>query len=281
VLVAQISDCHIREEPGMFGELVDTSACLAATVKHLVALDPAPDVVLATGDLTDEGTRTEYSLLADLLAPIADRLLPLPGNHDDGPLFRSAFADRLPDSTADGHCSYVVDEHAVRLVGLDTSLPGRHDGRFDDAHEEWLDSTLAARPDRPTLVFTHFPPFTSGITFMDVSGLAGAERMRAVIATHPQVRLLVAGHLHRTVQTTVGSTLISVCPSTGNQLGLDLHPDRGSAVDEPPGYQLHRWDGERFVTHTGVVWEGRRLDLTQFVASIRARAAQGKSFPKP
>ena len=264
----------------MFGELVDTSACLAATVKHLVALDPAPDVVLATGDLTDEGTRTEYSLLADLLAPIADRLLPLPGNHDDGPLFRSTFADRLPDSTADGHCSYVVDEHAVRLVGLDTSLPGRHDGRFDDAHEEWLDSTLAARPDRPTLVFTHFPPFTSGITFMDVSGLAGAERMRAVIATHPQVRLLVAGHLHRTVQTTVGSTLISVCPSTGNQLGLDLHPDRGSAVDEPPGYQLHRWDGERFVTHTGVVWEGRRLDLTQFVASIRARAAQGKSFPK-
>ena len=89
----------------MFGELVDTSACLAATVEHLVALDPAPDVVLATGDLTDEGTRTEYSLLADLLAPIVDRLLPLPGNHDDGPLFRSAFADRLPDSPADGHSS--------------------------------------------------------------------------------------------------------------------------------------------------------------------------------
>jgi len=105
----------------MFGELVDTSARLAATVEHLIALDPAPDVVLATGDLTDEGTPTEYSLLADLLAPIADRLLPLPGNHDDGPLFRSTFADRLPDSTADGHCSYVVDEHAVRLVGLDTS----------------------------------------------------------------------------------------------------------------------------------------------------------------
>ena len=81
----------------MFGHLVDTSASLAAIVDHLVALDPAPDVGLATGDLTDNGTKAQYALLVDLLAPIGHRLLPLPGNHDEGLLFRSTFASRLPE----------------------------------------------------------------------------------------------------------------------------------------------------------------------------------------
>ena len=280
VLIAQISDCHIREEPGMFGHLVDTSASLASIVDHLATLDPAPDVVLATGDLTDDGTKAQYALLVDLLAPIGDYLLPLPGNHDEESLFRSTFADRIPEDVAEGHCSYVVDEHPVRLIGLDTSLPGYHDGLFGDAQEVWLDAVLRERPEHPTLVFTHFPPFTTGINFMDISGLSGAARLRKVIDAHPQVRMLVAGHLHRPIQTTVGNTLVSVCPSTGNQLGLDLHPNRGSAVDEPPGYQLHRWDGERFVTHTGLLWEGQRMDMSDFIAAIQARAAQGKSFPK-
>ena len=227
MLIAQISDCHIRDHASAFGKLVDTTETLGRVVDHLVDLDPGPDVVLATGDLTDDGTETQYNTLLAVLAPLADR---------------------LPPNVAEGHCSYIVVDHPVRLVGLDTSLPGRHDGRFDEVRESWLDCTLADEPDRPTVVFTHFPPFETGLRFMDQAGLLDADRFRATIERHPQVRLLVTGHLHRTIHTVIGSTPVSTCPSTGNQLGLDLHPDRGSAVDEPSGFQLHRWDGERFVT---------------------------------
>ena len=283
MLIAQITDCHIRDHGGSFAKLVDTTETLRRVVDHLMALDPAPDVVLATGDLTDDGTATQYSTLVEVLAPIADRLFPIPGNHDECHRFREAFADLLPNDVATDHCSYVVDDHPVRLVALDTSLPGRHDGHFDPARERWLEDALATTPDRPTLVFTHFPPFETGLRFMDDAGLLDADRLRAVIRRHPQVRLLVTGHLHRPIHTSIGSTLVSTCPSTGNQLRLDLHPDRGAAIDEPPAFQLHRWDGERFVTHTGVVRDPavvRTIGLDDYVAETRRRVEAGEPFTK-
>ena len=283
MLIAQISDCHIRDHGGELARLVDTTETLRRVVDHLVGLDPAPDVILATGDLTDDGTASQYATLLEVLAPIADRLLPIPGNHDECPLFREAFSDLVPEDIADDHCSYVVEHHPVRLVGLDNSLPGRHDGHFDPVRERWLSDVLDSGPDRPTLVFTHFPPFETGLRFMDDAGLLDADRLRAVIQRHPQVRLLVTGHMHRPIHTAIGSTPVSTCPSTGNQLRLDLHPDRGAAVDEPPAYQLHRWDGERFVTHTGVVRDPaavRTVSLDGFVAEIRRRLEAGEPFAK-
>ena len=282
MLIAQISDCHIRDHEGWFGRLVDTTETLGQVVDHLLALEPAPDVILATGDLTDDGTPAQYATLRDTLAPIVERIIPLPGNHDEGPAFRLAFADLLPVNVADDHCSYVVDRHPVRLVGLDTSLTGRHDGLFDADREAWLEQALSA-DDRPTLVFTHFPPFETGLAFMDQAGVSYADRLRATIERHPHVRLLVTGHLHRPVQTTIGSTLVSTCPSTGNQINLDLHPDRAAAIDEPPAFQLHRWDGERFITHTGLVRDPaavRTVDLGGYAAEVRRRYEAGEPFTK-
>jgi len=282
VLIAQISDCHIRDHEGWFGRLVDTTETLGQVVEHLLALEPAPDVILATGDLTDDGTPAQYATLRDTLAPIAERIVPLPGNHDEGPAFRLAFADLLPVDVAVDHCSYVVDRYPVRLVGLDTSLTGRHDGLFDADREAWLEQALSA-DDRPTLVFTHFPPFDTGLVFMDQAGVSNADRLRATIERHPHVRLLVTGHLHRPIQTTIGSTLVSTCPSTGNQINLDLHPDRAAAIDEPPAFQLHRWDGERFITHTGLVRDPaavRTVDLGGYAAEVRRRYEAGEPFTK-
>jgi|TARA_B100002003_G_scaffold145077_1_gene134412 3',5'-cyclic AMP phosphodiesterase CpdA len=281
VLVAQITDCHIRcDDKGAFSSLVDTSATLAAVVEHLEGLDPQPDVVLATGDVTDNGTPEQYAWFREILEPLTSPLLPFPGNHDHGPAFRTAFADLLPGGLPERHCSYVVDDHPVRLVGIDTSKPDHHDGCFDDERADWLDGTLAAAPDRPTLVFTHLPPIRVGLDYMDVAGLTGADLFEEVVATHPQVALVVAGHLHRPIQAVIGSALLSVCPSTGFQLDLDLNPARGGAVDEPPGFQLHRWDGERFITHTGMVRKGRRLDITGYVRDVLGRAQRGEGFPK-
>ena len=118
---------------------------------------------------------------------------------------------------------------------------------------------------------------------MDQGGVADADRLRATIERHPQVRLLVAGHQPRPIQPTIGATLVATCPSTGNQLKLDLHPERAAAVDEPPAFQLHRWDGARFVPHTGTVREPsmiRSIDLDHFAAEIRSRYEAGAPFTK-
>ena len=280
MLIAQISDIHIRDHLGMFGELVDTSKTLEKAIKLLNALDPQPDVVLATGDLTDDGTKEQYSQFLEIIAPLNAPLLPLPGNHDDYSEFINAFSSTLPDEIPKNHCSYVIDNFPVRLIALDTSLPGQHDALFSKDHELWLSQVLAQEKDKRTLIFTHFPPFETGINFMDISGLKSADRLEKIIRNNPQVKLVVAGHVHRPIQTSFASTMISVCPSTGNQLKLDLNPKNGSAVDEPPGFQLHIWKNDRFVTHTGIIWDGKELDMSQYVAYVNEKISKNEGIIK-
>ena len=134
MLIAQISDLHIRDHLGMFGELVDTSKTLEKAIQLLNALDPQPDVVLVTGDLTDDGTKEQYSQLLEIISSLNTPWLPLPGNHDDYTEFINAFSSKLPDDLPENHCSYVINDFPVRLVALDTSLPGQHDALFSDEH---------------------------------------------------------------------------------------------------------------------------------------------------
>ena len=280
MLIAQISDLHIRDHMGMFGELVDTSETLRKAVQLLNSLEPQPDVILATGDLTDDGTEEQYSQLLEIITHLNAPVLPLPGNHDERAEFLNAFSAQLPQEIPDEHCSYVVDDFPVRLIGLDTSISGQHDALFSEKHELWLSDILEKDKDKPTLIFTHFPPFETGINFMDLSGLKSAERLEHLIRDNSQIKLVVSGHLHRPIQTSFGSTMVSVCPSTGNQLKLDLNPRNGSAVDEPPGFQLHVWKNNRFVTHTGTIWEGKELDMSQYVAYVNKKISANEGILK-
>ena len=89
---------------------------------------------------------------------------------------------------------------------------------------------------------------------MDGFGLANPARFEEVVARHPQVERIVCGHLHRASHARFSGTLASTCPGTAHQVTLDLR--RGAPLTfvlEPPGYQLHRWDGVRLVTHTAFV----------------------------
>ena len=280
MLIAQISDLHIRDHVGMFGGLVDTSETLRKAVQLLNSLEPQPDVILATGDLTDDGTKEQYSQLLEIISSLNAPLLPLPGNHDDHSEFLNAFSSKLPDEIPETHCSYVINNFPVRLIALDTSLPGRHDALFSEDHELWLSKVLSQEKDKPTLIFTHFPPFETGINFMDLSGLKSADSLEKIIRNNPQVKLVVSGHLHRPIQTSFASTMVSVCPSTGNQLKLDLNPKNGSAVDEPPGFQLHVWKNDRFVTHTGIIWEGKTLDMSGYVAYVNEKISKNEGIIK-
>ena len=255
MIIAQITDFHLTAFGRHAYRGVDTAACLALAVAQLAALDPAPDCVVATGDLTESGRPEEYELLRDLLAPLHAPVYLIPGNHDDREALRRAFADK-PYIPAVGFLDYVVDAHAVRLVALDTLVPGRSGGHLEKERLERLDRTLAEARHRPTAIIMHHPPFRTGIAHMDAIGLDGAEAFAAVLARHPQVQRVLCGHLHRAIQTVLApGAIASTAPSTAHQVRLDLRPD-GPAdyILEPPGYQLHVWDeGGACVSHTGSI----------------------------
>jgi len=273
MLVAQITDTHILAagkiyhsphraipadaQPGW--SQIDTAACLARAVAALNALDPQPDVTVVTGDLSDHGGAEEYANLRTLLAPLAMPVYLILGNHDSRDGLRAAFgADGyLP---ADGFLHYAVEGRELRIVALDTHVPGDHGGLLCAERLGWLDRTLAAAPHQPTLVMMHHPPFATGIEHMDRHALKNPGDFAEIVRCHPQVERILCGHLHRTIDHRFAGTIAGTCPSTAHQLVLDINPGSPARFTfEPPGYQLHFWrDGVGLVSHTAVFgdWPG-------------------------
>lgn len=254
MIIAHISDTHITPEGRLAYRRVDTAAYLARAVQHLLALSPLPDAVLATGDLVDAGRPDEYEHLRALLAPLPMPVYLIPGNHDDRGALAAAFADHryLP---REGFQHYVLEQYPVRLIALDTLLPGQAGGLMCEARLQWLDARLREAPSRPTMVVMHHPPFVTGIAFMDAHGLANAEGMRKVIQRHPQVERIVCGHLHRPIQRRWAGTVVLTAPSTAHQVTLNLHPGASSGfIMEPPACLLHVWsEAMGLVTHTSYI----------------------------
>jgi 3',5'-cyclic-AMP phosphodiesterase len=250
MILAQLTDAHVGP-PGPQRGGYDGAAALARVVAAVRALAPRPDLVLFTGDLADAGTAGEYATVVRLLAPLGMPVAAVPGNHDRRDGFRAAFGGGRVRIGSGDFLNLVIDELPVRLVGLDTVVEDALGGLLCAARLDWLDATLGAEPERPTLVFMHHPPFRTGIPFMDSIGCGNAEGLAAVLERHRQVVRVVAGHVHRAVEASVAGRAASVCPSVGWELPLELaDPAPLAFVPAPPAVQLHLWDGARFLTHT-------------------------------
>ncbi|HUQ13773.1 MAG TPA: phosphodiesterase [Novosphingobium sp.] len=252
MLIAQLTDIHLGFEPDSPREFnrVRLDAALAA----LVALDPLPDLMLATGDLVDRGDVASYARLRE-----AFEALPFPvhfalGNHD----IRANFAAVFPEAGfTDGFLQYVLDTPALRIVVLDTLEEGRHGGAFCETRAAWLSARLDEERDKPTLIVQHHPPIEVGIAWMNTDPAEPwVDRLSECVAGRDNVIGLVCGHVHRAITTQWHGLTIAVCPSTAPQVALDLRPidcdrpdGRPLIVADPPAYALHWWNGRELIGH--------------------------------
>jgi Icc protein len=243
MILGQISDLHIKTRGRKSYRVVDTAESLRRCIAHVLNLKQPPAAIAITGDLVDSGAPGEYAHLRELLTPLTMPYYLIPGNHDDRDALRAAFPDHRYLRQHEDRIDYVIDEHDLRIVALDTVIPRESGGRLDSKSMEWLERTLSERPDRPTIVLMHHPPFKTWIGHMDKVGLANPEILHSIIVRHPQVERILCGHLHRSIQVRFAGTIASTCPSPAHQVELNLCPDAPSQfVMEPPGYQLHVWD---------------------------------------
>lgn len=253
MILAQVTDMHIKVPGKLAYKRVDTTAHLLRAISALNALHPQPDLVAFTGDLVDFGTAEEYTHLKSVLGKLRARYILLPGNHDVRETLRAGFPEHgyLGKS---GFVQYAMDAGPLRLVAVDTVVPGQGHGELCAERLAWLDKTLNESR-RPTLVMMHHPPFLTGIGHMDKVGLTGRQGFAEVIARHPQVERVICGHLHRSIQCRIAHTVASTCPAPCHQVALDLRDDAPSRyMMEPPGYQLHYWiEGTGLVTHTAAI----------------------------
>lgn len=251
MIIAQITDTHLKAGRKLAYRRVDTASALEACVRHLQELPQAPDVVLVSGDLGDLGSVAEYELFREITAPLTMPLYVIPGNHDDRAAMRAAFADYAYLHQDETFLHYAIDDWPVRLVGLDSTVPRAPGGDMCRDRLAWLSRTLAAAPSQPTLLFMHHPPFLTGIGHMDRQNCANAAAFGAVVQAHPQVRLLLCGHVHRSVRVTWHGIEASIGPSPSHAVALDLDPGAPPAfIIEPPACQLIVWQEESgFTTH--------------------------------
>src|SRR5258708_23320026 len=147
MMIAQITDMHIRPRGKIAYERVDTNAMLEAAVATIEALPRKPDLVIATGDLTDCGLAEEYQVLREILEPLSMPVYLVPGNHDRRAELFAEFASDGYLKSDDGFLHYTIEGHDVRLVALDTVVPGHGHGEMCAQRLSWLAGALARRSD--------------------------------------------------------------------------------------------------------------------------------------
>jgi 3',5'-cyclic AMP phosphodiesterase CpdA len=215
-----LSDTHLLAGNRALGGRFDTAANLARTLEAAEATGIRPDAIVFTGDLTDLGEPEAYEALRDAVEPVAERLgapvVWVAGNHDERAAMRSALLGEEPDHHP---ITGVWDLAGLRLVALDSSVPGWHHGDLDTAQLEWLREVLVTPAPLGTILALHHPPLPSHIPLFDILELRDQGRFAEVIAG-TDVRAILAGHLHYSTSGTFAGIPVSVAAATCYTMNL-------------------------------------------------------------
>ncbi len=224
-----VSDLHVLGPPGARAHGADTQAILRAAVPRINALHP--DFVVATGDLSGDGTAASYARLRELLQPLGAPLHVCPGNHDDPEGLR-ALAPALPP--APRHQAFEAGGH--RFLLLDSTQPGEEAGRLGEAGLAWLAGALGRSANLPTWLFLHHQPMPVYVRWIDRIGLLDGAPLLDLLARHPQVRGVGYGHVHLPRRWRYGPSLFLSAPALAFQVSpLSQEPE---ITLDPPGFRL-------------------------------------------
>jgi 3',5'-cyclic AMP phosphodiesterase CpdA len=211
-LLVQISDIHLTAD-GSLPPGVRPRDNLVRGLRMLEETGIRPDVFLLTGDLADAGEPACYDDLATTLtaaaAEIGASVIYLPGNHDD----RATFRRHLLGGTGDGPINQTHWRGGLRIIALDSTIPGEDGGALDDQTLSYLRSEISTAAPDGTVVALHHPPFPSPIQPMAKIALRDPERLRDAIAGS-DVRIVLTGHNHHEALSTIGSIPVWGSPAT-------------------------------------------------------------------
>jgi 3',5'-cyclic AMP phosphodiesterase CpdA len=230
-----ITALHLGEPPNAG---VKPKKSLREVIAAIEALPNPVDAILVSGDLAEHAAPAEYELAAELIGAVGVPVHVLPGNKDDRATMREAFD--LPGA-GDAPLDYAVDLGPLRLVVIDSTIPGEDRGDFQPAQLEWLDAELSSAPVQPTIVAMHQPPLVTGMVDWDSVIMRPSDRgaLAAVIERHPQVRAIVGGHLHRIAASSLAGRPVVVAPSTFVQARPNFETEKIKLSDYFRGFVLH------------------------------------------
>jgi 3',5'-cyclic AMP phosphodiesterase CpdA len=250
-VILHLSDTHLLGGDRLLGERYDTAANLRRTLDAAEATGVRPDAVVFTGDLTDLGEPEAYRALRAAVEPWAERLgapvVWVAGNHDERPALRAGLLDEEPSLDP---VTGVWDLDGLRIIALDSTVPGWHHGDLDAAQLDWLRDELATPAPLGTILALHHPPLPTHIPFFDILELRDQPRLAAAIAGS-DVRAILAGHLHYSTSGTFAGVPVSVAAASCYTMDLARPADEVNGMDAGQSFHLvHVWDDT--ITHAVV-----------------------------
>ena len=254
MIIAQISDTHIALDTPDADQRVQD---FALTIADINALNPAPDVIVHTGDLVHNGRQDEYAQAVATLAKARAPVYVLVGNKDNRANLRAAFSAcgyLAPDSE---FIDYSVEDFPVRLIAVDTLSTGSNKGDFCPARARRLIDLIDAETTKPIAIFAHHPPFevTVGPDPLHFETPEIMARLRRALQHSGRVVAVFSGHVHRAAMGQVASIPATVMPCIATTLRKGAYP---AHMKRRPVYQVHRFDPVwRFATETRIVGTGR------------------------
>jgi 3',5'-cyclic AMP phosphodiesterase CpdA len=213
-VVAHLSDTHLLAGDARQYDAIDTVTRFTTALERVGRIDPPPQALVFTGDLADVGDPAAYRQLRELVEPVAERLgaqvVWCMGNHDD----RAAYSRELFGEESEADQDRVYDVAGLRIVSLDTTVPGWHHGEISDDQLGWLRDVLATPAEHGTILALHHPPIPSPmVPVAEVIELLDTDRLAAVVEGS-DVRAILGGHYHFTSHSTFAGVPVSVAAAT-------------------------------------------------------------------
>lgn len=229
VRIVQVTDCHILGRPGDRLRGMDTRGSFEAVMAAAFEDCGRPDLLLATGDLSEDGSAEAYRYLSAQFESVGIPTFWLPGNHDDTDVMR---AQLTGESICDARQVLVG---GWQILLLDSTIEGKVQGRVSPAQMDFMDSALRGRAERHALVCLHHQAVDTGSEWIDAKGLENAAEFRERVSLHDKVRAVLWGHVHQETQHLAGGIEWLSTPSTCVQFRPG---SREFALgDEDPGYR--------------------------------------------
>lgn len=258
-VIAHISDTHLLGGGAPLYGSVDTDAHVERAFAQLERSGVRPEAIVITGDLADLGEPDAYVRLKAVVEPAAERMgsrvVWVMGNHDEREPYSSIL---MGEPASDAPQDRVYDVGGLRIIALDTTVPGYHHGDLEPAQLEWLRAQLATPAPHGTLLALHHPPIPTPVELMAILELDHQAELAEVVRG-TDVRAILAGHLHYATTGTFAGVPVSVAAATCYTIDTSAEPGALAGVDGGQTFNLvHVYDDQ--VVHSIVpIGDARRV----------------------
>jgi 3',5'-cyclic AMP phosphodiesterase CpdA len=219
--ILHLSDTHLFGDDSLHYGRVDTFATLARALERFSNLG-AVDLVVVSGDLSEDGSPRSYQRLHSALEPWAAAhhaaIVYTMGNHDDRTSFRKVLGTGH-GTPSEGSEHDPVDAVSTvggwRIVTLDSSVPGAGYGELGSDQLDWLARILATpAPAGPVLVL-HHPPVPASTALLQALELYNPEDLVEIVRAS-DVRVILSGHYHHAVRDAFAGVPVVIAPGVAN-----------------------------------------------------------------